>query len=291
MNIGEGLTFERAVDKPGNPNVLARTLYNQLLKQMVDRSSVMYGGATVISTSDANPIDFTIVTGRATAGIVAENGAIPESEPDTIQRSMGGFKYGFATALSWELVQDQQLDLVGFLVGDAGPAIGDAMGRHFLTGSGSNQPRGVFTDGTPAAATWAEGAATDEQIADALIDLTHELPRGYRSNARFLVSDNTVKIMRKLRDANGQFLWANGLTAGAPGSFNGYTVLEDPGVANNKVAFGDLSKYRVRMAGGLRVERSVDIKFMNDQIVYRFLQRADGLLVDQTAVRVLSTTA
>lgn len=292
MGIGEGHVFEeRAVDKPNNPNLLTRTLFGQLLKQYKERSTVMFGGATVFNTTDANPIDFTIVTGRATAGIVAENGTIPESEPTTTQRTMGGYKYGYATALSYEFVQDQALDLVGFIVGDSGPAIGDAMGRHFLTGTGTNQPRGVFTDASAATATWSEATGTDEQIADALIDLSHELPRGYRPNARYLVSDQTVRIMRKLRDANGQFLWANGLTAGAPGTFNGYTVLEDDGVADDKVLFADLSKYRIRMAGGLRVERSVDIKFMTDQIVYRFLQRADGLLVDQTAAKVLTVAA
>lgn len=289
LNPNEGVEF-RAGTKADNPNVLARSLYGQLMAQAVERSAVMRGGATVFSTSDGNPLDFTVVNGRASANIVAEGGTVGESYPTTIQRSMGAFKYGFASTVSYEFANDQVLDLVGFLVGDAGPAIGDAMGRHFLTGTGSGQPFGLITDAAPATATYTT-TSDDAAVADALIDLFYELKSAYRSKAAYVVSDKTAAKMRKLRDGNGQFLWASGLVAGAPDTFNGKPVLTDDGVADDKVVFADLSKYRVRFAGPLRVDRSVDAKFTSDQIVYRFLQRADGLLIDQTAAKVLTVTA
>jgi HK97 family phage major capsid protein len=59
-------------------------------------------------------------------------------------------------------------------------------------------------------------------------------------------------------------------------------------VPDDKVLFGDLSKYRIRFAGPLRVERSLDAKFTTDQVVYRFIQRADGLLVDELSAKVLT---
>ncbi|MBJ6623596.1 phage major capsid protein [Streptomyces sp. DHE17-7] len=277
----------RAGTKADNPNVLARSLYGQLLAQAVERSAIMRGGASTFTTADGNPIDFTIVTDRASASIVAEGGTVGESLPATAQRSMGAFKYGYASTVSYELATDQVLDLVGFLVGDAGPAIGDAMGRHFLTGSGTNQPRGILTDASDAVATFAPGDA-DSKVSDALIDLFYELSSPYRTNASFVVNDKVAAQMRKLKDANGQYLWQSALTAGAPDLFNGKSVQTDTAVPVDKVMFGDLSKYRVRFAGPLRVDRSTDIKFMNDQVVYRFLQRADGLLVDQNAAKVLT---
>lgn len=151
-NLGEARSFEFAPEKRAggtkadNPNVLSRTLYGQLIAQAVERSAIMRGGATTFTTSDANPLDFTIITGRSSASIVGETAEVPESYPATTQRSMGGFKYGFASVVSYEFATDQVLDLVGFLVSDAGPAIGDAMGRHFITGTGTGQPRGILTD-------------------------------------------------------------------------------------------------------------------------------------------------
>ncbi|WP_367140443.1 MULTISPECIES: phage major capsid protein [Streptomyces] len=293
LKLNEGLTFapesRAAIDTKTNPGstTFGRTLYGRLLAQAIERSTVMRAGATILTTSSGEPMDFTVVTGRAAASIVTENGAVPESNPTTVQRSVGAYKYGYASTLSTEFVQDQALDLVSFLVGDAGPAIGAGMGAHFLTGTGTNQPRGIITAGSPATAKFT-ATAKDATVSDALIDLYYELPSSYRASAAFVVSDKVASQMRKLKDGQGQYLWQSSVQVGAPDTFNGRPVLTDVGVPDDKVTFGDLSKYTVRMSGPLRVERSVDFKFLSDQIVYRFLQRADGLLVDERAVKVLT---
>ncbi|WP_030244207.1 phage major capsid protein [Streptomyces sp. NRRL S-350] len=302
LGLGDGIDFrpDKALHKSGaelravvdtttGKNVIPRTLYNRLLAEAVTRSTVMSGGATILSTSSGEPMDFTVVTGRASAGIVAENGTIPESNPTTVQRSMGAYKYAYASTLSSEFVADQALDLVAFLVNDAGPALGHGMGVHFLTGTGTNQPKGVLNAAPAATAAFAK-TAKDTTVSDGLIDLFFELPQPYRGSAVYVVSDATAAKMRKLKDSQGQYLWQNALTAGQPPTFNGAPVLTDPAMPDDKVFFGDLSKYTIRLAGPLRVERSVDVKFQSDQIVYRFIQRADGLLVDERSAKVLTMT-
>lgn len=277
------------VDTTTGKNVIPRTLFGQLLAEAVERSTVMRNGASLLTTSGGESIDFTVVTGRASAGIVAENANIPESTPTTAQRSVGAFKYAYASVVSTEFIQDQALDLVGFLVGDAGPALGHGMGAHWLTGTGTGQPKGLVPSASPAVATWTAGA-TDGKVSDALIDLFYELPSSYRGSAAFVVSDKTAATMRKLKDSNGQYLWQSALTAGAPDLFNGKVVESDAVMPDDKVLFADLSKYKIRLAGPLRVERSVDAKFQSDQVVYRFIQRADGLLTDLRAAKVLTVT-
>lgn len=291
LKVNEGVEFRAQLDKTAGANALSRTLYGQLMAQAVNRSAIMRNGATVFNTSDGNPLDFTVVTGRSTAAIVAENGTVTESYNTTTQRSMGAYKYGYAATVSYEFATDQVLDLVGFLVGDAGPAIGDAMGRHFLTGTGTGQPKGIILDGSAATATFSAAAAPTSVQSDALIDLSYELKSAYRSNATYVVSDKNAGKLRKLKDTTGNYLYQPALTAGAQDMFNGRPIVSDDGVPDDKVLFGDLSKYRVRFAGALRVDRSVDTKFTSDQIVYRFLQRADGLLIDQTAVKVMTIGA
>ncbi|MFB8107277.1 phage major capsid protein [Streptomyces sp. NPDC056007] len=292
LGLHQSATFapeKRAVDTKTGKDVIPRTLFGQLLAQAVERSTVMRNGASLLTTSGGESIDFTVVTGRASAGIVAENANIPESTPATVQRSVGAFKYAYASVVSTEFVADQALDLVGFLVGDAGPALGHGMGEHFLTGTGTGQPRGLVTAAPDAVATFAAGAK-DVTVSDALIDLFYELPSSYRGNAVFIVSDKTAALMRKLKDSNGQYLWQSALTAGAPDTFNGKAVATDVAMPDDKILFGDLSKYKVRLAGPLRVERSVDVNFKSDQIVFRFIQRADGLLVDERSAKVLTVT-
>ncbi|MFD7610988.1 phage major capsid protein [Streptomyces sp. NPDC059828] len=292
LGLHQSATFapeKRAVDTVTGKNVIPRTLFGQLLAEAVQRSTVMRNGASILTTSGGESIDFTVVTGRASAGIVAENANIPESTPTTAVRSVGAFKYAYASVVSTEFIEDQALDLVGFLVGDAGPALGHGMGTHFLVGTGTGQPKGIVGSASAAVATYV-ATAKDTTVSDAFIDLFYELPSSYRTNATFIVADKTAALMRKLKDANGQYMWQSALTAGAPDTFNGRPVATDVAMPEDKVLFGDLSKYKVRLAGPLRVERSVDAKFQSDQIVYRFIQRADGLLTDQLSAKVLTVT-
>jgi HK97 family phage major capsid protein len=297
LELGQSVDFtpangsERRADSTatGAP-VIPRTLFGQLMAELVNRSTVMRGGASSITTASGEPLDFAVVTGRAQAQITSEAGTIGESSGNVVTRTMGAYKYAYASVFSTELLQDQKLDLVGFLVGDAGPAIGAGMGQHFLTGTGVGQPKGILSAAHAATATYA-AADKDAKVSDALIDLFYELQPQYRPNASFVVSDKTAATMRKIKDNYGQYLWQSALTAGAPDTFNGRPVLTDVGVPDDKVLFADLSKYRIRFAGPLRVERSLDAKFMNDQVVYRFIQRADGLLVDEQSAKVLTVTA
>ena len=70
----------------------------------------------------------------------------------------------------------------------------------------------------------------------------------------------------------------------------GKRVVLDPNVADatlsaTSVLFGDFSGYHVRLAGGVRFERSDDYAFANDLVTFKAALRADGDLVDAGAVK------
>ena len=98
--------------------------------------------------------------------------------------------------------------------------------------------------------------------------------------------DSTLATARKLKDTTNQYLWAPGL-AGAGDTILGKPVVTDPNVAAvalsaKSLAFGDLSAYYVRLAGGIRFERSDDFAFQSDLVTFRCIVRGDGILVDQS---------
>jgi HK97 family phage major capsid protein len=82
------------------------------------------------------------------------------------------------------------------------------------------------------------------------------------------------------------------MIAGQPDTILGKPVLTDPNVASvglsaKSVVFGDFSQYFVRLAGGVRFERSDEFAFGNDLVTFRALMRADAALVDLTgAIKV-----
>lgn len=276
----------------GFGQTVAITFADSIYRKMRDVSTVMAANARVLRTANGEPMIFPRQTGFASATWVAEAAQLTESYPTVDTVSLGSHKLALIQYVSRELVEDNNVSLLAFLADDAGAAIGQALGSAFISGDGSGKPTGVLVD----AATAVTAASATSVTTDELIDLQHSIPRVQRAGAVFVLNDGTVAEVRKLKDANGQYIWQPSLTAGAPDVLLGSPVLVDPAMpttaaGNDAVLFGDLSGYLVRMVGGIRSERSDEFKFDTDVIAIRHIVRADGQLIDTTGIRVLTMAA
>ena len=256
----------------------------QLMEHMIENSAIRQTNVNVITTASGESLQVPSTTANSTAAIIAEGGSITESDPTFGQVTLGAFKYGFSIQLSTELESDSAVDLVGYLARQAGQALANGSGAHFVTGTGSGQPNGVMT-----AATGATGATGQVGVpsTDELLDLFYSVIGPYRMNGTWLMSDITARDIRKLKDTTDQYIWAPGLIAGEQSTILGRSVVTDTNVADaalnaESVAFGDFSTYMIRDVAGVRAERSVDFAFQNDLVTWRFLFRTDGDLIDTT---------
>lgn len=273
-------------------NTVPTTFYGQLVEHMIDMSAILSAGPTVLETSSGETIDIPITTSYSSATLTAENNPISESDPAFGKRSLGAYKYGVIVQAPRELVDDTGVDLEGFLARQCGWAVGNALGADLAVGNGSSKPSGIVQTASTGVtgATSVAGAFT----ADNLIDLYWSVIAPYRKSpsCAWIMRDATMANVRKLKDTTNQYLWQPALTLGVPDTLLGKAVYTDPNIAavglNAKsVVFGDISRYFVRLAGGVRFERSTDFAFNTDQITFKAVVRGDGLLVDQTgAVKV-----
>ncbi|MFJ5150840.1 phage major capsid protein [Streptomyces sp. NPDC088353] len=278
-------------------NTVPTTFYGQLMAHLIEVSGLMMAGPTVLNTASGETIEIPVTTAHSSASLTAEAGNLPKSDPAFAKRTLGAYKYGVLLQASTELLTDTGVDLEGYLAMQAGRALGNAFGAHAITGDGSSKPTGVITSASTGktGGTGAGGAFT----ADDLIDLYYSVIAPYRNSAScgWLMRDATLGTARKLKDQQGQYLWQPSIQVGAPDTLLGKPVHTDPNVAAvgttaKSVAFGDISQYFVRMAGGVRFERSDDYAFNSDLVTFRAIIRADGLLVDQTgAVKVFAGAA
>lgn len=276
-------------------NTVPTDFYGRLLAHLIETSAVLQSGATILNTTGGEVIQVPKTTAHSSAAIVTEAAAIAESDPAFGQVSLGAYKYGTMIQVSRELLTDTGVDLEGYLAMQAGRALGNAFGAHAITGTGSSQPRGIITDAT-VGKTGATGSATtfgDQSAAgagaDNLIDLFHSVIAPYRMSkaCHWMMNDTTAGTVRKIKTTDGQYIWSPSVIAGQPDTILGKPVLTDPNVAvpaaNAKsVIFGDFSQYFVRLAGGVRFERSDEFAFGNDLVTFRALMRADAALVDLT---------
>lgn len=266
-------------------NTVPTSFYGLLQEHLIENSAIRRSNVSVLTTDGGEDLQVPKTTAHPTAGIIAEGGVITESDAAFGQVTLGAFKYAFSTQVSAELEADTGVDLMGYLARIGGEALANGSGEHFITGSGSGQPNGVVTAST-AGVTGGTGAA-GAFTADNLIDLYYSVIAGYRQRGTWLMSDAGIKAVRKLKDANNQYLWQPGLSVAEESTLLGRPILSDTNVADpalsaKSVAFGDLSRYMIRDVRGVRVERSVDFAFQNDLVTWRFIARTDGDLIDTT---------
>lgn len=281
-------TFFRALQSAGGtavPTTFVESVlfYSRDATPMLDPSIV-----TILETSDGRTIDLPRVTADPNhAGTVtAEAGGINELDPTISKLSLGAFKYGITNLWSYELDQDNVINLQEILARSTARELAIDVGTHLTTGTGTVQPNGIVDDsaaGSTATGGTAVGTSYDTFFAPAdLIDLFYSVTAEIRKRptSAWMASTTAVQKMRKARDSNGGFLWDMSLIAGQPDLFNGRAVYENTAMAavasaTKSVIFGDLKSYYVRRTP-LRVEFSRDYKFNTDQLALRTIIRVDG---------------
>jgi len=268
-------------------NTVKTSFYDRLVAHMIEVSGILKAGPTVLQTSTGEQIQVPKTTSHSTATLTAEAGTISASDPAFGQVPLDAYKYAFLIQVSNELLNDSSVDLLGYLAMQSGRALGNALGTHLVTGTGSSQPNGVVTASTSAVTggTGVAGAFTY----DNLVDLYFSIIAPYRdsSSCGWLLKDSSLATARKIKDSQNRPLWEPSLVAGTPDTLLGKPVWTDPNVAavavNAKpVVFGDFSQYFVRMVDGIRFERSDDFAFNTDLVTYRAILRGDGDLIDTT---------
>ena len=249
---------------------------------------LQYGGirnvAEVIRTDSGNELTWPTTNDTGNSGaLIAEKAADSVQEFTTSSMTLNAYKYtSKIVQISAELLEDSAFDLASFIGSILGERLGRITASHFATGTGSGQPNGIETAATLGVTAAGAAAIT----ADEVIDLYHSVDPAYRVGAGWAMHDNVVLYIRKLKDDDGQYLWQPGLVAGVPDTLLTAPVTVCQEMASTvessakTVLFGQLSKYKVRDVGTLRLKRLVERYAEYDVEGFVALSRHDGDLLD-----------
>lgn len=185
--------------------------------------------------------------------------------------------------VSFQLLEDSAFDLNRFLSRKLGERIGRIVNQRLTTGTGTAQPNGIVT----AAALGKTGTAgqTTSVVYNDLVDLEHSIDPAYRKRARWMMADNSLKVIKKMVDGQSRPLWMPGIAVGAPDTILGYRYVINQDVpvmaaSAKSILFGAVEKYvvrRVRQIGLLRLQERYAEALQVGFIAY---QRFDGDLLD-----------
>jgi len=266
-------------------------VYGQLWEYAVAGSQILQCGVDVFNTADGNTLPLPAVTAHATGASAAANAPITASDASMGIVDLSVTKYSYLTLVPSELITDVTFDLEGYLA----KAAGREMGKIVSTVASAAAVAG-FTISGATAPTGAIVAPTGAVLSDALIDLFHSVIPEYRTTAAFLMNDVWAAVVRKTKDGSGQYVWERSLVPGNPGMIDGRGVYSDSNLPTAKtngtkaIYFGDWDALKVRIAGGIRYERSNEYAFGNDQIAFRAAVRTGAAVVDPNAVKFLQVT-
>jgi HK97 family phage major capsid protein len=226
----------------------------------------------VFNTTSGENLVIPTVTATSTAGSVAAAGTIAESNPTFSSITLGAEKYAALVQVSQELVSDAGFNIDTYIAQQLGTSLG-LQANSVLTAKLSAQAGSVVT-GTATAATY-----------ENLVDLVYGIADGARvlPGLGFYMSKTGIAAARKMKDGSGAFIFTDSAVPGQPATLLGYPIYENPNVAavgsaTKSVLFGHLPSFKVRVAGGVRVDQSSDFAFNTDTVTYRGIIRLDGAL-------------
>jgi HK97 family phage major capsid protein len=219
-----------------------------------------------------------------------------------------------APKASQKLLDVSYIDIGAWLDGKVNDRFGRSEGIAFVNGDGLKRPRGFLTYETSLLVdtdrNWGQlqyvktgdangfkAADPDNQTmpADALKSLFWSLRAPYRSGATFLMNSQTASVIDKFKDAQGNYIWSTGMTAGAQSSLLGYPVeidenMDDIGANKYPIAFGNFK------LGYIIIERP-GLKYLRDpytdkpNVIFYAYRRVGGSVSNFDAIKLLKCAA
>lgn len=262
-------------------NTVPTSFQRQLVEYVEFYTGARNLNVTVLTTAGGEALEIPRVATRSTAAIRGEGTAIGEVDATFGKTTLNAWKYGVLTQVSSELLADTGIDMLGFIARDTAQAIARITDADYVTGSGTNKPKGIIS--TQSVGATAQTAATGVPSYGNLVDLVYSVnPEARSLGAYWFTLDTNAAKIRRITDTTGRPLWEPTLTAGQPDRLMGYEVVLDPNVAafatagGTHLAFGNFSNYYIRDVGTVRFERSDEFAFGSDLVTFRTVMRTDG---------------
>jgi len=241
-------------------------------------------------------------TSGAETGWVGETAPRPETNAPTLaELSFPTMELYAMPAATQTLLDDAAVDIDQWIAEEVRAAFAEQEGTAFVTGDGTNKPRGFLDYPTVANASWSWGnigtiatgvsGAFPTDADHALIDLVYSLKSSYRANGSFVMNRSTQAAVRKLKDQDGHHIWQPSTVPGQPPTLMGFPVVEaedmpDIAADANAVAFGDFRRgYLIVDRVGIRVLR--DPFSSKPYVLFYTTKRVGGGVQDFDAIKLL----
>jgi HK97 family phage major capsid protein len=281
----------RAMSASGG--VGADSVYGQVWSSAVATSQLLQAGVDRLDTQDGNTLPIPVASTPAATSdtATAANAALATSDATMTTVNSTVSKFDYLTLVPGELEQDAMFDLGAYLAA----AAGRELGRRIVKQANIAYIAGFNVIGVtgPVGTTTSLGTqSTAGMGSDLLGSLYRSVLPDYRSTASWVMNDTTATIIENLKSSNGEAVFP----PNEPLTIQGRPVyidnfLPSPAASAITIYFGDWAALKIRVAGGVRFEKSTSYGFASDQVAYRVIVRTGAIVADTAAVKSFKHSA
>jgi HK97 family phage major capsid protein len=247
-----------------------------------------------------------MTTGPAVGWVGETDARTTTTSPTLDELSFPAMELYAMPAATATLLEDSAVNIDQWLAQEVEQVFAAQEGTAFVTGDGSNKPKGFLSYTTVANASWtwgnigyiasgAAGAFPASNPSDVLVDLIYAVNAGYRQNGAFVMNRRTQSAIRKFKDTTGNYLWQPPAIAGGKATLMTFPVYESedmPDIAANSlsIAFGDFNRgYLVVDRAGVTVLR--DPYTAKPYVLFYTTKRVGGGVQDFDAIKLMKFAA
>jgi HK97 family phage major capsid protein len=253
----------------------------------LDKRLLAFGGmfefSRILRTDSGNPLPWPTTDDTSNEGeLLAINTAAAEQDVTFGTEQLDAFMFSSKIIrVPFQLLQDSAFNLdVEFPVMLA-ERLARSVNRYATVGTGSSQPQGVVG----AASAGVTLASSTDVTFDELIDMEHSLDPSYRQGARWMMHDTTLKVLRKKKDNNLNYIWSPGTRDGIPPQIWNYPYTINQhmpilGSGNKPLLFGLGQKFIIRQVRDTTIMRLTERYAEYLQVGFLGFARFDSELID-----------
>jgi len=294
MSIGSSTDGGYAVPK----------VIDSMMEALVVNISPIRALANVVQTSTNDYHKLVNLKGAGSAAVAETTARTATATPTLADIVINAFDMYANPQATQQMLDDVFFNAEAWLADELAEEFGRQEGSLFISGTGTNQPKGLLTPTMAATADASRAFGTVEYVptgvsagwpasnpADILLTLVSKVKARYRNNASFVMPKSVLFAIAAFKDSTGRYIF-NPITApNVPATLLGYPVIEAEDVpviaaSSYSVLFGDIKRaYTVVDRIGTRVIRD---PFSNKPYIgFYTTKRVGGSVVNSEAYKTL----
>lgn len=278
-----------------------------------DNSAIKALGPEILNTATGRKIPVPINSRKAVSAQYAQGATITVSggttagsnQPRFIDHDLDAYALKAIVPVSFQLLRDEDVDLVSWLSGHLGRALAYQEDGLFISGDGSNKPLGI-NDGSAGAMVGGTSTVSGGIAWTDVVAIQYSVGGGYVGSAAasdmmnptmgtpgWLMDRTTLGAIYGIQDNDNRPIYEPRRAMDQPDMLDGYRVattdqMPSLGTGVRAMTFGNYFEAMiVRQVNMVRFDIDTSIYFESDQVAFRAICEVDSHVRDREAVKAL----